>query len=275
MFGVRKSPFLLSVTLFVYAFLYLPIFFMIFFSFNSSFSLGKWSGFSFFWYKSLFKNSKLWECLFTSLKIAVSSATFSTLIGTLGALFSIRFSRSKGRKFFDFFSTIPLVIPEVIIGMAFLAFFVTSESLLGWPFGRGTKTITIAHTTLAIAYVLVVIRSRLSDFDVALEEAALDLGAKPFQVLCYIMLPFIFPALVSGWLLGFTLSMDDFVVASFTAGPDSTTLPMFLFSNLKTGLTPEINALSTLIVLFVAFLMPALGSAFYFSLKKKENLEKN
>jgi putrescine transport system permease protein len=255
-------------TAFVYAFLYVPIFFMVFFSFNSSMSLSRWSSASWRWYQNLFHNPEIWDSFFISLKIATASATFSVLIGTLCALLFVRFSRIRGKGFWEFLSSIPLMMPEVITGLAFLVFFVTSENLTGWPMGRGISTVTIAHTTLSLAYVVIVVRARLLEFDLSLEEAALDLGAKPFQAFLSVTLPLIMPALFAGWLLAFTLSMDDFVIASFTSGPSSRTLPIFLFSKLRTGLTPEINALSTLIILFVSCLIPMVAAFMHLTVKK-------
>jgi putrescine transport system permease protein len=256
---------------FVYAFLYIPIAFMIFFSFNASSSLNKWAGFSLIWYEKLFTNTKLWSAFLTSFQVAFSSATFAVLIGLLSALFFVRASE-KRRHFWEFLSKIPLVMPEVITGLAFLIFFVTIEKVIGWPMGRGTKTITIAHTTLSLAYVSALMKTKLLEFDRNLEEAALDLGAKPLSVFFNIKLPFLFPSLIASWLLAFTLSMDDFVVASFTSGPNSTTLPMFLFSTLKTGVTPEINALSTFIIALVTCFVPLLTLLVYFSRRRSQKL---
>ncbi|MGL6188289.1 MAG: ABC transporter permease subunit [Holosporales bacterium] len=235
-----------------YVFLYAPIFFVIFFSFNSSTVMTRFEGFSLRWYQSLFENKELWGAVAVSLRVAMISATLSVVLGTLCALTLVRLKDFKRRNLLGIMATAPLIMPEVITGLALLVFFVTTENFFGLPSGRGVETITIAHTTLCLAYVTVIIRGRLLEVDSSLEEAALDLGAKPSQVFFLITLPIISPALFSGWLLAFALSMDDLVIASFTSGPGSSTLPMVIFSSIRLGATPEINALATLIVLIVS-----------------------
>jgi putrescine transport system permease protein len=249
-----------------YAFLYLPLFFIILFSFNDSGSLGVWSHFSFVWYKQALSNTDLWSALLNSLKIAMTTATLSVFVGLLCAFFSVRVRRSH---FLDTFSVMPLVVPEVVIGLAFLTFFVTAEYAVGLPRGRGLSTVVVAHTTLSLAYVVMMLRSRLLELDVHLEEAALDLGARPGKVFLFIILPSLSPTLLAAWVLSFTLSLDDLVIASFTSGLSSTTLPVLIFSHIKTGLTPQINALCSLIVLSVLVFTPLAGWWFYKAFKKE------
>ncbi len=231
-----------------YTFLYMPILFLIVFSFNQSRLPGVWTGFSTRWYQLLFENETLLAAVLTSLQIAAMTATLSVILGTLAAVSMTRRKIFRGRTLFGGLISAPLVMPEVITGLALLLTFVTLERLIGWPAQRGIMTVTIAHTTLAMAYVYVIVQSRLQDFDQSLEEAALDLGAKPFKVFMTITLPIISPALISGWLLSFALSLDDVVIASFLSGPGATTLPLLIFSSVRLGITPEINALATVIV---------------------------
>lgn len=246
-----KKPFLLTFMVFGYAFLYLPILSLIAFSFNKAQSVTKWSEFSLRWYHELFSNKVILKATLLSLKIALMSATISVIIGTVAALVIVRFQSFKGRTFFNGLVTAPLVMPEVITGLALLLFFVVLQQTFGWPKVRGITTITLGHVTLTIAYVLVIVRARLLEFDRQLEEAALDLGARPTTVFFKITLPLIFPSIAAGWLLAFTLSLDDVVLASFLSGPGSTTLPMLIFSSVRTGVSPIINALATIIVTFV------------------------
>lgn len=235
-----------------YAFLYLPIFTLIIFSFNASRQITVWQGFSFKWYVSLLEDAVLLKSAWVSLQVATSAATLAVILGTLSAVALVRLGRFRGRQFFGVVTTAPLVMPEVITGLALLLLFVGFEQTLGWPRGRGILTITLAHVTLCMAYVTIIVRGRLADMDLSLEEAALDLGARPLKVFQTITLPLIFPALLSGWLLAFVLSLDDLVIASFVAGPESSTLPMVIFSSIRFGLTPQINALATIIITTVA-----------------------
>lgn len=244
----RLSPAGLTALIFGYTFLYLPIIFLVVFSFNESRLPGVWTGFSTRWYQLLFENETLVSAVFTSLRIAATTATLAVFLGTLAAVAMVRGKTFHGRTLFSGLISSPLVMPEVITGLALLLTFVTLERLIGWPAQRGMMTVTIAHTTLAMAYVYVIVQSRLQDFDRSLEEAALDLGAKPLKVFLTITLPIIAPALISGWLLSFALSLDDVVIASFLSGPGSTTLPLLIFSSVRLGVTPEINALATIIV---------------------------
>jgi len=248
----KLSPFLKIMMILGYGFLYLPIVTLIIFSFNASRQVTVWQGFSAKWYASLFQDDVLIKSLWVSLQVALSAATLSVVLGTLSAVALVRLGRFRGRRFFGVLTTAPLVMPEVITGLALLLLFVGLEQVIGWPKGRGVLTITIAHITLCMAYVTILVRGRLAEVDHSLEEAALDLGARPLKVFMAITLPLIFPALVSGWLLAFALSLDDLVIASFVAGPGSSTLPMVIFSSIRFGVSPQINALATLIITGVA-----------------------
>lgn len=248
----RRSVALLTAMVFGFAFLYVPILLLIVYSFNDSKLVTVWGGFSLKWYGELFRNDQILEAAKTSLLVAVTTATLATALGTMAGLILARFGRFRGRTLFTGMITAPLVMPEVVTGLSILLLFVALEQLVGWPDGRGVTTITIAHVTFTMAYVAVIIQSRLGQLDESVEEAALDLGARPAKVFFVITLPIIAPALMSGWLLAFTLSLDDLVIASFTAGPSSTTLPMVVFSSVRLGVTPEINALATLLIVFAA-----------------------
>lgn len=249
---MRRIGFLSWALWFGYAFLYVPIALLIVYSFNESRLVTVWSGFSTKWYGELIRNDTLLDAALLSFQVAAVSATVAVLLGTCAGLALTRFGRFRGRTLFGGMITAPLVMPEVITGLSLLLLFVAMEQWLGWPDGRGVTTITIAHTTFTMSYVAVVIQSRLAGMDGSLEEAAMDLGARPAKVFFVITLPLIAPALVAGWLLAFTLSLDDVVVASFVSGPGSTTLPMVIFSSVKFGISPQINALATLMVLVVA-----------------------
>ncbi|HAS50701.1 MAG TPA: putrescine ABC transporter permease PotI [Gammaproteobacteria bacterium] len=234
------------------AFLYLPVLLLIVYSFNESRLVTVWTGFSTQWYRELMQNRQLLDAAWLSVRIAATNATFAVILGTLAANALVRHGRFRGRTGFQLLLTAPLVMPEVITGLSLLLLFVTLEDLVGWPNGRGFTTITIAHITFSMAYVAVVVRSRLSQMDRSLEEAAMDLGARPLRVYLSITLPLIAPALLAGWLLAFTLSLDDLVISSFVAGPGSTTLPMVVYSSVRMGVSPQINALASIVVLIVA-----------------------
>jgi putrescine transport system permease protein len=248
----QRSLFLLTCLLFGYAFFYIPILSMIFFSFNKSRLATVWGGFSTEWYGRLLANDQVIAAALLSLKIALISATLATLLGTMAGMALARFRRFHGRTLFSGLVSAPLIMPEVITGLSMLLLFVYMEQLIGWPNGRGVTTVTIAHTTFSLSYVAVIVRSRLVAMDQSLEEAAMDLGSKPVQVLFDITLPLIAPAMISGWLLAFTLSLDDVVITNFTNGPGTTTLPIYIWGKIKLGVTPDINALGTLIVAVVA-----------------------
>jgi putrescine transport system permease protein len=235
-----------------FAFLYIPIASLIVYSFNESRLVTVWGGFSVKWYGALFRNEQILNAAWLSIKIAVLSATLAVVLGTLAGMALARFGPFKGRTLLSGLTTAPLVMPEVITGLSLLLLFVTMEQLIGWPAGRGMTTIVISHITFTMAFVTVVVQSRLSQMDDSLEEAAMDLGARPHKVFFLITLPIIFPALLSGWLLAFTLSLDDLVITSFVAGPGSSTLPMVIFSKVRLGVSPDINALATILVAIVA-----------------------
>jgi putrescine transport system permease protein len=237
------------------AFLYIPILSMMFFSFNNSRLVTVWDAENsptLRWYVRLFENEQLLGAAWISIKIAALSASGAAILGTLAGLVLTRFGPFRGRALLSAMTTAPLVMPEVIMGIAMLLLFVALEQMIGWPEGRGLLTITIANVTFTMAYVTVVVQSRLAGFDDALEEAALDLGAKPVTVFFKITLPLIMPAIVSGWMLAFTLSWDDVVISQFVSGPGSSTLPMEIFSRVRRGVSPDINALATIMVLIVA-----------------------
>ncbi len=246
-----RSRFIVSVLAFGYAFLYIPLASVIFYSFNDSSLATVWGGFSTRWYGELFRNDQILDAAFLSLRVAVTAATLATIFGTLAGMALARFGRFRGRTLFTGMITSPLVMPEVITGLSLLLLFVSLQQLTGWPAQRGFNTITIAHTTFAMAYVAVIIQSRLVSMDESFEEAAMDLGGRPFRVMIDITLPLIAPAMVAGWLLAFTLSLDDLVIATFVSGPGGSTLPMLIFSKVKLGVTPDINALATLIIVVV------------------------
>lgn len=235
-----------------FLFLYLPILLLVVFSFNESRLSTTWSGFSFKWYVALMNDDSMLKAAWVSLKIAFTSATAAVVLGTLAALVMTRFQVFRGKTLFGALITAPLVMPEVVTGLALLLMFVT----LFAPFGvspKGMVSIWIAHVTFTMAFVTVIISSRLAELDKSLEEAAMDLGANRLKIFFVITLPIIIPALVSGWLLAFTLSLDDVVISSFVAGPDATTLPMKIFSTVRMGLNPKINALASIIVAVVSF----------------------
>ena len=242
------STFLISAMCFGFAFLYLPILVLVTYSFNSSALATVWGGFSTRWYSALLDNQQIIDAALLSLEIAAISATFATILGTLAGLALTRMRRFKGRFMFTGLIAAPLVMPEVITGLSLLLLFVSLQELIGWPSTRGAGTITIAHITFSMAYVAVIVQAQLTSMYESLEEAAMDLGGRPIQVAFDITLPLIAPSMISGWLLAFTLSLDDLVIASFTSGAGASTLPMVIFSKIKLGVTPDINALASIII---------------------------
>ncbi|WP_447730670.1 ABC transporter permease subunit [Pseudoxanthomonas suwonensis] len=234
-----------------FAFLYLPIVLLVVYSFNSSRLATVWAGFSVKWYGELMRDRQMLDAAWVSLRIAFWTATAATVIGTLGAMVMTRFRRFPGKTLFGALVTAPLVMPEVIIGLSILLMLVSVGGALGLP-SKGMVAIWIAHVTLTVSFVTVVVSSRLQELDKSLEEAAMDLGANRLKVFFLITLPIIAPALVSGWLLAFTLSLDDVVIASFVSGPESTTLPIKIFSSVRLGVSPKINALATLLMMAVS-----------------------
>ena len=228
-----------------FAFLYLPMVILVIYSFNSSKLVTVWAGFSTKWYGELMQNEAFLDAAWVTIKVAVVSSTFATVLGTLAAYVLVRAGRFWGRTLFSGMIYAPLVMPEVITGLSLLLLFI------GIGLDRGVITIILAHTTFSMCYVSVVVSSRLAAFDMSLEEAALDLGSTPFEAFRLVTLPIIAPAVISGWLLAFTLSLDDLVIASFTSGPSATTLPIKIFSAVRLGVSPEINALSTIVIAIV------------------------
>jgi len=238
-----------------YIFLYAPIVSLIVYSFNASRLVTVWAGFSTRWYGELLHNEAITGAAWISLEIAIAAASGAVVLGTAAGFALARYPRFRGRTLFIFMVTAPLVMPEVITGLALLLLFVALESWVGWPEGRGVDTIILAHITFCMTFVAIIVQARLASFDRSLEEAALDLGARPAKVFLVITLPLIAPALAAGWLLAFTLSLDDLVIASFTSGPSSTTLPMVIFSSVRLGVSPQINALATIFVAVVTILV--------------------
>ena len=248
----KRSRFLTVMLTLGLAFFYVPMIMLVIYSFNNSRIVPVWGGWSLRWYEELFKSEEVWSAVSLSLQIAFVNATFATLLGALAAIAMVRFGRFRGRTLFGGMIVAPLVMPEVITGLSLLVFFISLNQIFGWPAERGFTTITIAHITFSMAYVAVTIQARLTGMGQSLEEAAADLGAKPFKVLTAITIPRLTPALISGWLLAFTLSLDDLVIASFVTGPGSNTLPILIFSRIRLGLRPDINALATIMILAIA-----------------------
>ncbi|WP_417603946.1 ABC transporter permease [Primorskyibacter flagellatus] len=228
-----------------FAFLYLPMVILIVYSFNASKLVTVWAGFSTKWYGELIRNEAFLDAAWVTLRVAFFSSTLAAILGTMAAYVLVRANRFPGRTLFSGMIYAPLVMPEVITGLSLLLLFI------GIGLDRGILTIVLAHTTFSMCYVSVVVSSRLASFDISLEEAALDLGCSPFEAFRLVTLPIIAPAVISGWLLAFTLSLDDLVIASFAAGPSSTTLPIKIFSAVRLGVSPEINALSTIMIAIV------------------------
>jgi putrescine transport system permease protein len=235
-----------------FAFLYVPIVMVIVYSFNESRLVTVWAGFSTQWYGALLQNQQLLSAAWLSLRIAAVNATLAVVLGTFAALLVARVKRGMSRSLLVATIAMLLVVPEVILGFALLLTFVSLDSWMGWPPGRGAMTITIAHVTFSTAFAATIVRARIATLDPALEEAARDLGASPLRVLTSVTLPLLAPSLTAAWLLAFTLSLDDLVIASFTSGPGSTTLPMVIFSSVRLGVSPQINALATIMIGIVA-----------------------
>lgn len=247
----RRPLFLYTCLCFGFAFLYVPILSMIFFSFNRSRLASVWGGFSTQWYGKLFDNQQILKAALLSVEIALVSATFATLLGTMAGIAIARFRRFRGRTLMSGLITAPLIMPEVITGISMLMLFILMAEWIGWPSSRGFTTITIAHITFSMTFVTTIVQARLSSMDLSIEEAAMDLGSRPWQVLVDVTLPVIAPAILSGWLLAFTISLDDVVITSFVSGPGTTTLPILVWSKVRLGVTPDINALATVIVVVV------------------------
>ena len=247
----RRSTFLITMLCFGFAFFYVPIISMMVYSFNASRLATVWGGFSTRWYVSLFSNQQIGSAFLLSLEIALISATMATILGTMAGIALARFNKFRGRTLFSGMVTAPLIMPEVITGVSSLLFFVMLAEWIGWPGKRGFTTVTLAHITFCMVFVTTIVQSRMTSFDRSIEEAAMDLGSKPWQVMRYVTLPVIFPAILSGWLLSLTISLDDVVITTFTTGPGATTLPLLIWSKVKLGVTPDVNALATITVLVV------------------------
>ncbi|CAI8905719.1 putrescine ABC transporter membrane subunit PotI [Pseudomonas sp. IT-196MI5] len=245
----RFSSFMLIAGL---LFIYAPMLILVIYSFNASKLVTVWGGWSIKWYVGLLDNSQLMGSVVRSLEIACYTAVAAVALGTLAAFVLTRITRFKGRTLFGGLVTAPLVMPEVITGLSLLLLFVAMAQMIGWPQERGIVTIWIAHTTFCAAYVAVVVSARLRELDLSIEEAAMDLGAKPWKVFFLITIPMIAPSLAAGGMMSFALSLDDLVLASFVSGPGSTTLPMEVFSAVRLGVKPEINAVASLILLAVS-----------------------
>ena len=256
----RSNTFLLTMLGFGFAFFYVPILSMIVYAFNGSRLATVWGGFSTKWYGTLLSNAQVGKALWLSLEIALLSSIIATILGTMAGIALARFTKFRGRTLFSGLVTAPLVMPEVITGISSLIFFILLGQYVGWPSARGFTTVTLAHITFSMVFVTTIVQSRMLSADRAIEEAAMDLGARPWQVLRDVTLPVISPAILSGWLLAFTISMDDVVITNFTTGPGTTTLPILIWSKVKLGVTPDINALATLIVLTVGLCVLVAGA---------------
>ena len=248
----RLGTFSISSLVIGFGFLYIPMLILVIYSFNASRLVTVWAGFSTKWYVELFQDQQLLDAAWMSLKIAFLTACMSLVMGMLASLALVRLGRFRGKMSFAGMITAPLVMPEVITGLSLLLLFVAMEKSFGWPGGRGMLTIWIAHVTFSTAFVTVILSSRLKEIDQSLEEAGMDLGASPLKVFFVITIPIITPALLAAWLLAFTLSLDDLVIASFVSGPGSTTLPMKVFSSVRLGISPKINALASIIIALVS-----------------------
>jgi putrescine transport system permease protein len=254
----RVSPFLLSILFVGIAILYIPILVLIAYSFNASSLVSVWGGFSTTWYAQLLHDDQILEAAWLSLKIGIVVSSGAVVLGTLAAISLVRFPLFRGRLLLTGMVNAPLVMPEIITGITQLLLFISMLNLLGWPH-RGFTTISIAHIAFCTAYVTVTVRSRLVSADRSLEEAAMDLGSGPVRAFIDTTLPIIAPALISGWLLSFTLSLDDLVISSFVSGPGASTLPMVIFSKVKLGVTPDVNALASVIICLVGVCIVCAG----------------
>ena len=249
---MRRAEFSTIMLVIGLLFLYLPMVLLVVYSFNASKLVTVWAGFSAKWYVELLQNKPLIDAVWTSLNIAFYNACMAVVLGTMAAFIMVRYRQFRGKGFFSSLVTAPLVMPDVITGLSLLLLFVSLSDWIGWPLERGMTTIWLAHVTFSTAYVAVVVGSRLRETDKSLEEAAMDLGATPVKTFFLITVPSILPALAAGWLLAFTLSLDDLVIASFVSGPGATTLPMVVFSSVRLGVSPVINALATIIIFLVS-----------------------
>jgi putrescine transport system permease protein len=246
-----RSAALFGVLCFGIAFLYLPILVLIVYSFNASALVAVWGGFSTVWYGALFHNRQVLDAAALSLEIGVIASTCAVILGGLAAIALVRFRRFPGKLLLNGMVNAPMIVPEIVTGITQLLLFVSMAQMFGWPARRGFTTIVLAHVAFCMAYVTITVQSRLRGADIALEEAAMDLGAGPVRAFIDTTLPIIAPALISGWLLSFTLSLDDLVISSFVSGPGASTLPMVIYSKVKLGVSPDMNALASLVIVLV------------------------
>lgn len=253
-----------------FAFFYIPILSMIVYSFNASRLATVWGGFSLKWYATLPGNTQIINAFILSLKIALVSATVATILGTMAGIALARFRAFRGRVLFSGLVTAPLIMPEVITGISTLMMLILMTEWLGWPTQRGFTTVTLAHITFSMVFVTAIVHSRMIQADISVEEAAMDLGSRPWQVMRYITLPILAPAILAGWLLAFTISLDDVVITSFTTGPGSTTLPLLIWSKVKLGVTPDINAIASITVLVVGIGVILAGWLMYRADKRRD-----
>ena len=263
----KLSKTIITFLIFGYAFLFTPILFLIINSFSASEISSVWTSFSLRWFEAVFEDEELIRAALTSLEVACISATGAVILGGLAAAATTNSGHFKGKGFLNTTVIMPIVMPEIIVGFSLLMLFMALENTFGWPKERGVMTVAIGHIIATMAYVHMTVRARLLSFDRSLEEAALNLGAKPVTVFFQIKIPIIARSILSGWLLAFTLSLDDLVIASFLTGPGSTTLPILIFSNVRVGVTPAINALATMFILIVAI---CLTVAFFLTKKNKK-----
>jgi putrescine transport system permease protein len=270
----RYSPLLLTILCIGIAVLYVPIVTLIAYSFNASPLVNVWGGFSTQWYTQLIQNRQLLQAALLSLEVALTAATVAVLLGTLAAIALVRFAKFRGRLLLTGMVNAPLVMPEIITGITQLLLFVSMLHMIGWPH-RGFTTIVISHVVFCTAYATITVQSRLQSADQSLEEAAMDLGSGPARAFIEITLPIIAPALLSSWLLNFTLSLDDLVISSFVAGPGASTLPMLIYSKVKLGVSPDINALASLIICAVGGCVLAAGYLIRRAEKQREQEVRN
>jgi len=268
---MKRLSFFLTAALWVgFAFFYIPILSMIVYSFNASRLATVWGGFSLKWYATLPGNSQIINAFVLSLKIALVSATVATILGTMAGIALARFRTFRGRVLFSGLVTAPLIMPEVITGISTLTMLILMAEWLGWPTQRGFTTVTLAHITFSMVFVTAIVHSRMIQADISVEEAAMDLGSRPWQVMRDITLPILTPAILSGWLLAFTISLDDVVITSFTTGPGSTTLPLLIWSKVKLGVTPDINAIASITILVVGIGVILAGWLMYRADKRRD-----
>ena len=266
----RRIPFpIIWLGILGFGILYIPIVLMMIYSFNDSKLVSVWAGFSTKWYLSLLSNDQLLSAVGKSLWVAVWAASISTFFGVLIALAFTRFGNFGGRLALSVMASAPLVMPEVVTGLSMLLLFIAMETFFGWPAGRGLDTIIIAHATFGMCFAAVVVQARLRQFDLEIEDAARDLGARQPQIFLTITLPMIAPSVIAAWLLAFTLSFDDLVIASFVSGPGSSTLPIVVFSKVRLGVTPEINAIATIMIVMVSLCV--IGGSFLMAKRVKQD----